>query len=90
MSQSRREALAKLTPMQLHHERLTILECAVRALIQTHPDRDKVRRIFDGVYAQHQIARQRAGAPAEVSEAMQGAIDMLFRSEDETSGNQSD
>jgi len=36
----------------LAHERLTILECAVKALIAEHPNPEAVRTRFDLFYAQ--------------------------------------
>jgi len=45
----------------LGHERLTILECAVKALIAEHPNPDAVRRRFDAFY--HQMPRAKF-APA--------------------------
>lgn len=74
------DAMKKLTPQALTHERLAVLECALTALIASHHDPSSVRRLFDQIYSRHQVSRVRAGAPIEVHDAMQGLIDMLFQS----------
>ena len=74
------DAMGALTPQQLAHERQSIVECAVTALIHTHENPNDVRVFFDQLYAQHQLARIQAGAPVETPKAVQKLIDMLFQS----------
>ena len=48
---------------QLTHERLTVLECAIRALIATHQDPSRLRERFDAIYSQHQVSRAQYSPP---------------------------
>jgi hypothetical protein len=79
MAAARRTPPAKLSPAQLDQERRAILECAVKALIVAHPNREDLRTIFDVLYAEDRAERKQPEAATDA--AVQSMLNTLFQND---------
>lgn len=65
-----------LSPVESIAYKAAVLECAVRALIATHPEPDKLRQAFQSLIAQ--VQAHRAGVPPAHLDFIRQSAELLF------------